>query len=484
MKNKFALIALIFILFSSFSGSILATVTNKKSSLKESVSSLNARTKSLEKQVKLLQSQIDMAHPKTAKMQKIDEYEGDNKNKYYSPVEVYAHGPAVVTSPYFGVRRAAGDEYEDESKMLTTLSKINEDLVLLQLRKKIDNCAIKNNIEIPMRPIIALSGVLEGIIDYKQEYNKKNKLDVDLYEAQLDFIGETGPWVTSAIIVTYDKDKPNDDTRASNSKLRIARGFVTVGQLKKSPLYLTIGQIYAPFGRYSSNMATDPSTKLLGRFKDRMVILGYSKDSFNVQLYNFSGETKGVNNGSANSFLGHTGFHMGNNYKIEKFKIDIEGSIIGNIAETDGMQKIFKNNESIHSRVWGIDGRAKVGYDPFAISAEYVGAARRFDSRDLMFNNAGAKPQALNVEGSIGFEIFDKPNNFSIGYGQTWQALALGLPKNTFFAEYDLAYFKCTLFAIEYRHDINYGWNDTATNVTSIYGKHKNTVTAKVYVYF
>ena len=57
-------------------------------------------------------------------------------------------------------------------------------------------------------PIIALSGALERIVDYKQEYNKNNKLSVDLYEAQLDFIGETGPRVTSAIIVAYDKDKP------------------------------------------------------------------------------------------------------------------------------------------------------------------------------------------------------------------------------------------------------------------------------------
>ena len=496
MKNKFMFAVFVFILFSFGSVVSAATTPHKKSALKENISDLRARTKSLEEQVMLLQNQIDVAHPVLSenmmKMQKAASYDKDNKNRFDTLVEMYAHGPAVVTSPAFGVRRAAEDEFEDESPLMAQLSSINEDLVLLHLRKKMDTYAVKNGIEIPTRPIIALSGALEGMANYKYDYNRTDKVDVDLSSAELDIIGETGPWVTSAIIATYDNDRltTTTGTRVSNSKLRIDRGFITIGQLNRCPLYFTIGQIFAPFGRYSSNMITTTPTSSLGQFKDRMVVLGYSSGLFNVQVYGFPGETKGVNNGSAKSFLGHSGINIGTDYAIGKFQFDVEASAMGNIAETDEMQKnVFAKtttSESIRSRVWGIDGRIKAKYAPFTIMSEYVGAARRFDLRDLMFNDAGARPQALNVEGSIEFKTLDKPSEFAIGYNQTWQALALELPRNTFFVEYDIAFFKSTLFAIEYRHDINYRWNDKATGMLagSVDGRHKNTVTAKIAVYF
>ena len=354
-------VAFVFILFSS---TVFAAIdVDKKYNLRE-------RTKVLEEQVRLLQSQIDVAHPgmskSIAKMQQADGYDKENKNRFDTLVEMYAHGPAVVTSPAFGVRRAAADEFEDDSPLMAQLSVINEDLVLLHLRKKMDNYATERNIEIPTRPIIALSGALEGMVNYKYGYNKTDKVDVDLSNAELDIIGETGPWVTSAIIATYDNERltGSTNTRVSNSRLRIDRGFITIGQLNKCPLYLTIGQIFAPFGRYSSNMITTTPTSSLGQFKDRMVVLGYSSGLFNVQVYGFPGETKGVNNGSAKSFLGHSGINIGTDYAIGKFQFDIEASAMGNIAETDEMQKnVFAKtttSESIRSRVWGIDGRIRL----------------------------------------------------------------------------------------------------------------------------
>ena len=493
MKNKFMFAAFVFVLF-SFSSTVFAAInTDKKVSLKkESTSDLNARTKSLEEQVRLLQSQIDVTHPgiskSMAKMQKTGDYDKENKNRFDTLVEMYAHGPAVVSSPAFGVRRAAADVYEDESPLMAELPKTNEDLVLLQLRKKMDDYAIKNNIEIPTRPIIALSGAVEGNISYKQEYNKNNKVDVNLDGAQLDIIGETGPWVTSALMIDYDDDKLDGNTRVSNSKLRLSRGFVTIAQLNKSPLYFTIGQMFVPFGRFGSNMLTKLSTKTLGRTKDRAVVLGYSKDAINVQIFSSPGETKGVNNGSLNCFLGHSGVHIGNNYKIGKVKIDLEGSAIGNIAESDGMQKyVFRFNEAIHSRVWGIDGQARIKYEPFTIAAEYVGATRRFDSRDFKFNDVGARPQALNVEGSVEFRTLGKISLFAIGYGQTWQALSLAVPKQNYFAEYDIDIYKGVYLAVEYRHDVNYNSTDFGAGTTGnpiFTGKHKNTVTGKIYVNF
>ena len=78
----------------------------------------------------------------------------------------------------------------------------------------------------------------------------------------------------------------------------------------------------------------------------------------------------------------------------------------------------------------------------------------------------------------------EKISFFAIGYGQTWQALSLAVPKQNYFAEYDIDIFKGVYLAVEYRHDVNYSSTDVATNSLPFTGKHKNTVTGKIYVNF
>src|SRR3972149_4309964 len=111
MKNKFMFVAFVFILFSS--AVFAAADVDKEYNLRK-------RTKTLEEQVRLLQSQFNVTHPgmpkSAAKLQKTGDYDKENKNRFDTLVEMYAHGPAVVSSPAFGVRRAAADEFEDRSE--------------------------------------------------------------------------------------------------------------------------------------------------------------------------------------------------------------------------------------------------------------------------------------------------------------------------------------------------------------------------------
>lgn len=477
----------IIVVISFLSSGLVFANTDKDSNvddLKE-FSNLKVRTKSLEKRVKLLKKQASAIYPS-----KVDSAE--QENDFHTLLEMSAHGPVVVSSPTFGVRRATGDEYEYESKTITSLSTINDDLVLLHLRKKIDVYAQKHNIKAPNRPIVVLSGALEGAIHYTEDYKDTNKTDINLEGAQLDVISEIGPWITSAFIITYDDDKlDGTGTRVSNSKLSLNRAFFSIGQLNKNPFYLTVGQIYAPFGRFSSNMVTKPAVRKLGRVKDRMAILGFSKKALNFQLYSLAGETKGPNESFVDTVLGHSGFNIGNNFKIGDFKIDVEASVIGNIAEAEGFQKsVFIENKQLHSRVWGVDGRIRIKYDPFTIASEYVGATRRFDHRDMSFNGNGAQPQAFSLEGSVDFKTLACPSTFAVGYGETWQALAIKQPKKYYFIQYDVEFLRDTLFALEYRYDVNYGTQDIATggdtplSAVTPAGKYQNIATAKVFVWF
>lgn len=476
VKNKIALVV-VAALFSSGSA-FAATAGGNKVMSQDGASTLSARTASLERQVNSLQHKLDV-------LQKKDGYTGSNLDLLMD-----AHGPAVFSSPAFGVRRSA----EDANDLMVNLSSINEDLLLLKLRQKMENYATEKGIKIPERPIIALSGSVEGQVDYKRNHKYQNteRTNINLSRAELDVISEAGPWATAAMIISYDDLRPDNIPRSSYARFRLDRGFLTIGQLNKFPLYLTIGQVYAPFGSFSSYMITTSSPKKLGRMKDRMIILGGQYNGISAQIYGFPGETNKGN--TTNSVLARSGANLGYEYEADNFRMKLGGSIMGSLADSDGMQyEIFRHNENVSSHVPAVDGRVKISYNAFNFLAEYVSAVKPFNINDLSFKGKGAKPQALNVEAAVEFRIKDKPNNFAVGYGQTWQALALELPRHTFFAMYDIAIVKNTIFGIEYRHDINYGNDDYAAGgngkksvtVKTLPGsRHSNIVTAKLAVYF
>ncbi|MBU0744236.1 MAG: LbtU family siderophore porin [Gammaproteobacteria bacterium] len=483
MKSKLIFVAFITAFFSS--AAFAGNATYKKEISKENITNLKARTLLLEKQVRSLQDQIDV-------VQTTDKY----VNNLDYMVEMYAHGPAVVTSPALGVRRSA----DDASDLMVKLPSINEDLVLLKLRQKMDNYAIENHVPIPDRPIIALSGGVEGQIKDSYAYNRTDKTDFNLSWAELDVVGEAGPWATAMLTLSHDGTKLNNSTRVRNSRIRVDQGFVTVGQLNKFPLYFTLGQLYLPFGGYSSYGITDPSTKTLGRVKDQAAVLGFSWNGITAQAFGYPGETNGAATSKSNIFQ-HAGFNLGYEYSKDKFKVNIAGSIIGNLAESDGMQtnvysasntdRTIVGSETLNNRICGVDGRIKASYDMFTVLAEYVGATKKFNSNDLSFNGQGAKPQAFSAEGVVEFSIKGKPNNFSLGYGQTWQALALNLPKHNFFVEYGVSLVKNTILSFEYRHDINYGWNDVAKGNGTLpqvmvdgVGRHSNSIIGQLGIYF
>lgn len=484
MKSK--LVAIVFVV-ALFSGSVFAegSAVGKDKPTKVS----NARSvslKKLEQQVNSLQRQIAVMKGAEKRSNKGDAFE--------TFLEKSGYGLPIFASPAFGVRSSA----HNASDLMVNLSSINRDLFVLRQMKKMNDYAIERHMEIPDRPVIILSGAVEGQFSNTSQYNKIDKADVNLSRAELDIIGKVSPWATAGMIISYDDNPADNQSRVNNSRLQIDRGFLTIGNLNKFPAYATVGQLYAPFGSYSSYMLTSPMTKKLGRTKDRMVVLGYNQYGIVAQLYGFAGEIKRPS-GSSQNFADHTGANLAYNYENDKFNLHVGGGIIGNLAESDGMQKLCSTSsgttwvkEVVRSRVRGLNAHAKFNYDPFTVLSEYVGAHKKFDQSDLSFNNDGAKPQALSVETAFEFKIKSKPNTIAVGYGQTWEALALGLPKNSFFAEYNVALIKNTIFSVEYRHDINYGWKDQANSlcntkpvtVVGLGGRHSNIITAQVGVYF
>lgn len=409
---------------------------------------------------------------------------------------LYLGGTPVVVSPYLGERSAF-----DGSDLIVNIPPVNLDKRILLQWQKLENVYRKCNLPVPNRPFVDLSGKVEGQVIWSKPYTGRKHTDIDLSATEAEILAQVNNWVAGYMSFKYDNSQINPP-RTSNSRIFLNKGFAVVGDLDLAPLYGTIGQAYVPFGVYASNMLSAPLTQLLGRTKARYVGVGYSQANGNNlygSVYTFKGDSGTTSNSNR---INQGGINLGFKYVNGGWNADVGAGYIASVTDSEGMQATGGSSngftgfgatsaaEKLHRQIPGIDVYGSVGYGQFALIAEYLTAADKFAIANMSFNNHGAKPSALNVEGSYSFKVLSKPTSFSIGYQQSREALALLLPKNRYIATLNTSIWKSTIASLEYRHDVNYGRSDSAfgQNLAVItngdLGHSSDTVTAQFGVYF
>ncbi len=405
------------------------------------------------------------------------------------------HGAAVATSPTLGSARSA----EDGSDLITCMPTINDDLAILKYRKRINDYLVKNHVAVPERPVIALSGAVETEFDYNKEYDGGSNSNIDLSTAKLNVLAEVNPWVTTMLILDYDSSSPKDAPRINNSRLRIDKGYITIGNLNHSPFYFSIGQMYAPFGTYSSYRINNSPIKVLGRAKDRMAVVGFNSNAgLEAQLFALSNELH-YKHGS--NIADHLGANLAYRHNFQDGHWYVGASYIGALAESRGLLlnafKVAKSSAEVgsttlHKKVRGLNLRGRVNYKDITLLGEYVTALGRFDVQDLSFNGRGALPRALELGAAYNFKLFGRPSSLGLGWGRSWEALAIALPRHSYYLSYNMFLFKNTLLGFEWKHDINYPVGSTAKGsntlpakeITKAGSRHRDTYSVKLGVYF
>jgi hypothetical protein len=278
-------------------------------------------------------------------------------------------------------------------------------------------------------------------------------------------------------------------------------GFVNVGNLDKTPIYFTAGQLYVPFGRYSSSMISAPLPLNLARTKTRPFILGYKSQGESgpfAATYIYRSETTLGKSGVGGANLGYS-------ILVDKLTGEVGVSYISSMNDAAGMQNTAANpgtfggfgsllNGNEHVRkTQAMDVYGNLAYERFNLAVEWAGALQSFRTQDLSFNGKGAKPQALQTEFDMTFRAFHRPSSIGIGYQWTKEALALNLPQQRFIGVFNISIWKDTVESIEYRHDIDYGSNQFANGAapygfvnapTLGTGGSADTVSAQIGVYF
>lgn len=415
-------------------------------------------------------------------------------------------GSPVLTSPLLSLQSS-----DNASDLLVNYSTINEDLTLLQDKQKLEQAIGAENMPSYSRPLLILSGKIESQLTYQMPYgsNSSSKNSLALSGIELDAYAMVGKWASGLISISFN-NSPLDPllvgsgNPANNGVLFVERGFFTVGNLQISPIYLTAGQTYLPFGRYSTYMLSNPSTKVLGRADVPAIILGFYQDGIFAQAYIFDGAT---DIGTSNSGVDGAGLNVGYKFDNTKYNGTFGMGIMGNLADTQGAQSTggsgfvgFSENattENLQHQVPGFDVNGSFGMGPFNLAVEYITATRSYSATDLTFNGEGATPKAFHAELDYIFDIATKPSSFALSYDQTWQALALALPKNSYTATFNTSIWKNTIQTLEFRHDVNYPSTDTAGGICDpgftgtpsfcfvpSVGSTQNTILAQMGIYF
>jgi hypothetical protein len=435
----------------------------------------------------------------------------------YLPIDLDVPGQSFVSSgPYLGIPL----EYSGSNLIINSPS-INEDVTLLKMRQNINQRLDALGMHrAENKSHLLLSGFVEGQGLYIDRGDSGSSSNIDLSSAILDaYILGPSSWTSGLMEFAYDNDLGTNEgslfnnARTQNSRVFINKAFIIIGDFSKSPVYGTIGQMYVPFGVYSTTMVSSPLTKLLARTQARAINIGYQQQSVNA-LYAAAYIFKGDSHGSATGKVNNGGLNIGYRMKTGPFSESFGAGVIGNIADSQVMQNtnnqsanlfggfgatgtctsvtgatIPCGNEHVVHRVpaYNLNGKFTIGHN-IDILGEYIFASTKFNPNDMAIYARGAKPQAFHGEAVYSFETFARPTSLGAAYDFTKDALALGLPAKRYSLTLNTSIWRNTLESLEVRHDINYSGNVTSSGSTAVgpqgTGRSDNVVTAQIDLYF
>jgi hypothetical protein len=467
--------------------SFAASTDASTASLSAQMNQLSAKTKKLEREV--------------ASLKKTKGKHVTVKHAHIVVVHPWAHFVTVTTTPFLGRQT----DYDGQD-LLYNLSSNNEDLRLLMQKKALVDQMAAQGYELN-RPILQLSGAVAGQGFSASGFNTGTNSGINLAGAELDMNAIASSWATAFMSMDFNGSPISAGNREPNSTIFLGRGFATIGNLNRFPVYFTAGLMYVPFGRYANGMVTTPLTMSLAKIRTPAALLGFSLDNgLRGSIYGYSGsQTSG-----GQPLFKQGGADVGYKHKINKEDaLSVGGGWVSNIADSQGQQSTGSsttagqfggfgvstpsstNNNTLVHAVEGVDAHATASLGPVSLIGEYLGAAERFNTADMTYNGAGAKPQATHAEVDYMLPLFAKKYDTTLGagYGHTWQALALNLPENSYSVFLNTSIWRETGESIEFRHDTDYATSASAlgrgaTAAIAGTGRARNSITGQVGVYF
>ncbi len=290
---------------------------------------------------------------------------------------------------------------------------------------------------------VQVSGVVEveaGAWDGDHESGS----DLSLATVELGVDAKVNAYTEAHLLLLYEEGE-NDD------EIALDEGIITIAHPAMGPAYLSAGRMYVPFGSFATQMVSDPLTLEIGETGETAVLFGYEGDQgLYGSLYLFNGDTRDGGDDTIEHWGGNIGYTWGDDLR----GLEMGASYISSIGDSDGLDL-----REVADYEGGLGVHATAHAGRFTVVAEYVAAMG-----DLA--GPGTEVAAWNLEAGYHFDIAERPSTVALGYQQTEDGEAFGLPETRVLAALSVDVLDNTAIGLEWARDEFY--DDTENDTTTV----------------
>jgi hypothetical protein len=178
---------------------------------------------------------------------------------------------------------------------------------------------------------IEIAGLIEVEASYLSPYEGDSESDIVLATAELGIRSQVNDWVEAGISFLYEQDETD---------LEVDTAYLTLGNADASPLFLTAGQVYVPFGVYETNLVSDPLTLDIGEARETALQLGFEQSGFSGSLYVFNGD----NNVKSKDRIEGWGANLGFGQDSDDRSWSVGAGYINDLGDSDTLQDSINDN--------------------------------------------------------------------------------------------------------------------------------------------
>ncbi len=219
--------------------------------------------------------------------------------------------------------------------------------------------------------------------------------DLVLATVEIGFDVDIAKHVKASLFFLYEEDDTEFD---------VDQGIITIDGADVVPLYVDLGKMYVPFGRFESHFIRDPLTLELGETNESAVIGCFRNNQLVLSIGAFNGDVDETGEGSSNhidDYLASAVFTLPEE-TVPNLDLTAGISGISNIADSDALQE--EATATIKNHIGGFNTFIIASLlDKYFFIAEYLGAIDDFEAGELSFDGGKSyRPEAWTIELACG----------------------------------------------------------------------------------
>jgi hypothetical protein len=335
-------------------------------------------------------------------------------------------------------------------------------VVAVSLISWINNFPLKAETENEWIKGVSLDGLvrIQGI--HHQDYQEHEASDIIAHTVALGLTARVHEWSTARLSLLYE-----ERLQGVLTPLETDEAFITLGNSAVAPVYLAMGQMYVPFGRFESNLVSYPLTYEMAITRKQAIQLGFKSASVYGSVYGFNGDT-----------IDHYGGNLGLAQETDSYNYDLGVGYINDIGASFAITGVLPKYPTEYDYVDGLSAHLILNRGDISLIGEYITALNEFKVDHFAFAGHGAKPQAWDLDAAYRINMVGKKLTLAAGYQATAEARALNLPQSRILAALSWAIDDNTTLGLEYAFDEDYGQAEGGT------GESAKTATLQLAVKF